>query len=115
MTLRAVQPMLPTQQRGVGTGQSNGYRLDAFIPEHSQVYVHVTAIGGGTLDIKLQDSWEDTEAKYSNTGDQSLGIAADGITRIPPAAVKGKYLRAFYEVKTAAVTFGVFFVKKEEQ
>jgi len=115
VALKSVQTMLPLQSHGTGIGKTNGYVLDTFVPEHSQVFVHVTAIGGGTLDIKIQDSWKDIDANYSNTGDEALGINANGITRVPPDAVRGKYIRVWYEVKTAAVTFAIYLDKKEMQ
>ena len=114
MALKSVNPLLKQEQRGVGTGVSNGIKIDALVPEHSQVYVDIIDKGvGGVLDVKLEDSWVDVPNKYTPTGDEALGLNANGITRIPPDTVRGKYFRISYEVKTNAITFAVYLVKKE--
>ena len=111
---KSVGALLPVQSRAVSTGVSNPLNIGALDLEASQVYVEVTNIGaGGVLDVRLEDAWEDIAGKYTPTGDQAIGIAANGITRIPPDAVRGKYMRIAYEVKTNPITFGVHVVKAE--
>ena len=111
---KSVKAALPVASRGVGAGISNPILIGAMEGDASQVYVELVNKGAaGTLDVKLQDAWVDEASKYTDTGDEALGLATVGITRIPPNAVRGKYLRIAYEVKANAVEFGVHVVKAE--
>lgn len=112
---KSVNPLVPVASRLVGVGVSNGINVSALELEQSQVYVEIIDKGAaGVLDVKLQDGWVNEAGKFTGTGDEALGLNANGITRIPPDAVRGKYFRIVYEVKTNAIVFGVHFVKAED-
>lgn len=111
---KSVSTVLPVASRAVGAGVSNPILIGAIDKDASQVFVEITDKGAaGTLDVKLQDAWIDDANKYSNTGDESLALAAAAITHVPPNAVRGKYMRIAYEVKVNAVVFGIHLVKAE--
>jgi hypothetical protein len=118
MKVSQVVPMVSQANRAPGVGKSSGHKMHSSVLEENVIYVDIPAVvGAGVLDIKLQESWVDEDAKYVDSGVAVAGVGV-GIHFLEPMSGthgRGLYYRVVYEVKVANVTFGAFMVRREEQ
>lgn len=118
MKIAQAVPMVTLAQRTPGVGKSSGHKMHSAYLHECVIFVDVTAVvGAGVLDIKLQESWVDEDAKYVDSGVALAGVGV-GIHFLEPLAGdhgKGLYYRLVYEVKTANVTFQAQMARREEQ